>query len=491
MEGESEKPQLPAQNSADELTHGSPTEISSCDTEPGASEKPATNAEPSLPPEPISPPFPGTDSTPQPDPHHASITQPTFGPEEKIEPVDSGFSDEPLPPQPLERPAYPILSHPIHVPADDPVWGDSPKEFWDEVQRGVHEIHQMTSEEENLRVKKCAGEVRSALLEKRPTLLAFDHFRNSHSDKFVCIEECSEDTVWFIGDLHGDLLSLLALQNYITNFEARGKNTKFIICLLGDIIDDGILDNSLLFHVLVLIANFPDRYAFVVGNHDEGLYREPESGDYRSSVSPSDFCDRLNSKPPSSQFRDLADTAIDFFSKAPRALLLPDGLLVAHGGVPHTDLLATLKTLEDFNRPAALTDFVWTRLHERAKRKIPNRSTRGCSLGIEDFDAFCKHASNVLGRPVRAMIRGHDHIGERFLVHEHYKNHPVVTINAMSYKQRDVFGPFERKPVVARWRMGKPLEIHQIEIPSELIAHFYKPDAEGEKSLEGSPEAPE
>ena len=104
---------------------------------------------------------------------------------------------------------------------------------------------------------------------------------------------------------------------------------------------------------------------------------------------------------------------------------------------------------------------------------MPNRTTRGCSLGYEDFDAFCDRARAILGRPVRAMLRGHDHVPDRFLVHERYRRHPVVTINAMSSKQREVFGLWERKPVAVRWRAGHPLEIHQIEIPAWLIAHFH------------------
>ena len=80
------------------------------------------------------------------------------------------------------------------------------------------------------------------------------------------------------------------------------------------------------------------------------------------------------------------------------------------------------------------------------------------------------------------MVRGHDHEPERYRIYERYTKHPVVTINAMSYKQRDVFGPFQRQPVAARWRMNQPLSIHQLTIPPILIKELY-----GSASVEDTP----
>jgi hypothetical protein len=46
-----------------------------------------------------------------------------------------------------------------------------------------------------------------------------------------------------------------------------------------------------------------------------------------------------------------------------------------------------------------LQDFVWLRAHPRARKRIPNRTTRGSEFGREDFAAFCDLATR-LGRPV-------------------------------------------------------------------------------------------
>ena len=73
----------------------------------------------------------------------------------------------------------------------------------------------------------------------------------------------------------------------------------------------------------------------------------------------------------------------------------------------------------DWNDPQCLTDFVWTRAHPRARKKLPNRTSRGSQFGYEDFAAFCA-LSATLGRPVTHMVRGHDHVEERYEIYPAY-----------------------------------------------------------------------
>ena len=130
-----------------------------------------------------------------------------------------------------------------------------------------------------------------------------------------------------------------------------------------------------------------------------------------------------------------------FFAQAPRALFFPDGLLVAHGGFPLADLHARLAETGDWNDPACLADFVWTRAHPTARRSCPNRFSRGSQFGYEDFAAFCALAAR-LGRPVTHMVRGHDHVEERYAVYPAYAPHPVLTTVALSRRlPRESFGP--------------------------------------------------
>jgi hypothetical protein len=379
----------------------------------------------------------------------------------------------------------------FEIGRNDPIWGHNPEGFWLWLQNQV-EANRLLAGSESC-VPQVTAALREWLASGKTPMLAFDDTRRSTEEKFVQIETIPQNqTVWFIGDLHGDLLSYYALDAYITRQPSDSNDLPHKVCFLGDLVDDGLYDGELLVVLFEAMLRAPGSIAFVAGNHDEGIYRLPDTGEFRSSVIPSNFCDRINATPQDSCMRELASAAILFFQQAPRAYLFPDGLLVAHGGVPHVDLHPHLRHPEDFSNPQMLADFVWTRLHPTAKRKIPNRTTRGCSLGAEDFDAFCDHAAKILGRPITGMLRGHDHVPDRYLVHPEYRRHPVITINAMCSKQRDVFGPWERKPVAVKWRNGQALEIHQIEIPEWLIARFYpKPLPQGDLASQDRETAPE
>jgi hypothetical protein len=106
-------------------------------------------------------------------------------------------------------------------------------------------------------------------------------------------------------------------------------------------------------------------------------------------------------------------------------------LLIAHAGFPLTDLHARLEESGDWNDPACLSDFTWTRAHPTARKKMPNRFTRGSQFGREDFAAFCA-LSTRMGRPVTHMVRGHDHVEERYMIYPAYAAHPMLTTVALS-----------------------------------------------------------
>ena len=287
--------------------------------------------------------------------------------------------------------------------------------------------------------------------------------------RFTCVEQRPPDSDhWFVGDVHGDLLSFRTLLAYARNHSSsNGRQAKFVF--LGDFFDDGAFGHRVLFEFLGMAARDRLSTAFVVGNHDIALTFDVASDKFVSNVSPSDFATWLNEQPSDSKWRGLARVAIDFFAEAPCALLLTNGVLVSHGGIPHTDRIELLNSAEDLIRDDFLEDFVWTRASETSKRKIPNRSSRGCQYGFLDFQDFCARAEGVLKRPIQGLVRGHDHVPERWQFPEKYKPRWLLTLNAMSSAQRDAFGPFERRPVIARMVDDGPPEIHRIEIPPKLI----------------------
>jgi hypothetical protein len=312
-----------------------------------------------------------------------------------------------------------------------------------------------------------------------PLGLAFEEYAAGPDDRAIQVgERWPLGEVWFVGDIHGDLL---ALESALQHIDRSGGGADARVVFLGDLFDDGVHAAEVVLRVFELVLDGPMRVTVVAGNHDEALAFA--DGRFQSTVLPSDFTDWLNANLQNEMAVRLGRLIIRFFQRALRALFFPDGLLVAHGGVPHTDLHADLLRDGNWNDPRMLQDFVWLRAHPRARKRIPNRTTRGSEFGREDFAAFCAVATQV-GRPVERMIRGHDHVEERFAVYPAWARHPALTINTMSHRlPREVFGAYERVPVVARWVRGELPEVRRLFVPPELIQEIYpEPDVREEEA---------
>lgn len=313
-----------------------------------------------------------------------------------------------------------------------------------------------------------AVERMEALLDRPsgPNLL-FDADRATPDDRAILVSSLDPaPPLWFVGDVHGDLLALEAAAAL-----ARHASDHSRLVLLGDFIDDGAYGLEVLVRVFELIAAAPNDVCVIAGNHDEALGWN--GARFTATVSPHDFSEFLNAHLDDEWVVRAGRLAVRLAARAPRALFFPDGLLVAHGGFPLADLHEALRESGDWNAPAALSDFVWTRAHPKARRKMPNRVSRGSQFGYEDFAAFCA-LSAELGRPVTHMVRGHDHIEERWAMHPAYKRHPLLTTNAMSRRlPREMFGPDVRVPTVARWVSGALPQVHRLHVPEPFVRELY------------------
>ncbi|WP_262268633.1 metallophosphoesterase [Microvirga yunnanensis] len=324
-----------------------------------------------------------------------------------------------------------------------------------------------------------------ALLDKAdgPGLL-FDKDRSDPTDKAIRISDLDTGSpLWIIGDLHGDLLALEAALAAMRDpaLEPGGGWPPRIV-LLGDLFDDGGFGLDVLLRVFELIGDAPDRVCLIAGNHDEALSYDGVR--FASSVIPSDFADFLNAHLAHEWIERAGKVAVRLFARAPRALFFPDGLLVAHGGFPLADLHARLADTGDWNDPQCLSDFVWTRAHPKARKKLPNRFSRGSQFGYEDFAAFCD-LSTGLGRPVTHMVRGHDHVEERYAAYPAYRGHPVLTTVALSRRlSRESFGPYERVPTIAQFVEGMLPRVYRLHIPADMIREVYPEPAPGSPERE-------
>ena len=319
---------------------------------------------------------------------------------------------------------------------------------------------------------RAAVEGMEALLDRAdgPGLL-FDADRADASDRAVRITAMNaESPLWIIGDLHGDLLALEAALAHI-----RAQALASRIVFLGDFFDDEGLGLEVLTRVFELLLEAPERVCIVAGNHDEALTYDGKQ--FASSVSPSDFSDFLNAHLAHEWIERAGKVAIRLTAHAARALFFADGLLVAHGGFPLIDLHASLGETGNWNDPACLSDFVWVRAHPKARRKLPNRFSRGSQFGYEDFADFCA-LSTRLGRPVARLVRGHDHVEERYAIYPAYQAHPVLTTVALSRRlPRERYGSYERAPTFARVIEGALPQVHRVFPPKELVeAVFPQPE---------------
>ncbi|HEX8374392.1 MAG TPA: metallophosphoesterase, partial [Geminicoccaceae bacterium] len=309
--------------------------------------------------------------------------------------------------------------------------------------------------------------------------MLFDADRADAADRAIKVSAvdaaATAGPLWIVGDLHGDLLALEAALALVRDHASRCGGARPRLVLLGDLFDDEGFGLEVLLRVFELIVEAPELVCVLAGNHDEAL--SYDGARFGSSVAPSDFTDFLNANLAHEWIGRAGKLAVRLFARAPRALFLPDGLLMAHGGFPLTDLHPRLAETGDWNDPACLADFVWTRAHPKARRKLPNRFSRGSQFGYEDFAAFCRLSAN-LGRPVTRMVRGHDHVDERYEVYPAYHAYPVLTTVALSRRlHRERFGPYERVPTLALVVEGTLPQVHRLHVPADIIRAVYpEPD---------------
>lgn len=303
------------------------------------------------------------------------------------------------------------------------------------------------------------------------------------SPKVVIVSKLDEvpESLWFVGDLHGDPLAMENAWRFISEQSAREGVAPNVI-FLGDFVDRGPSSHETLVRLFGLIVENPGRVGLVVGNHDENFVWDDRSGEFVAEMRPAEYAEQLNQwihmDDDDSRARvRLGRFAAEYLSGCPRAIVLPDGTLIAHGGFPHTDLIESIQDVADLSRPECLTDFVWLRVNSTAPRKRPNRSNRGCEFGARDFARFCEHM-HTLGVPISRMVRGHDHVSERFAAYERFVGNPILTLNTMCRRLPDELENAADLPLacVARYKPGELPDVYRLPIDPEQVRAAFPDD---------------
>ena len=300
-------------------------------------------------------------------------------------------------------------------------------------------------------------EIRAWLENPAQPLLLFDDQRTECIE--VAIIRAVKDVpsvLWIIGDLHADVLSLANIIAHAERVNPEGAEPPAFV-FLGDFVDRGRHDRETLLLLFQLILKHPNRVCIIPGNHDIDLQWDEKAEKFRVTIEPAEYCERLNNLLRSTDEKDreeveFAKLLIAFFRKRPKAAILPDGTLLAHGGFPHTDIQAAIKKPDQLGLQYCQNDFLWARIAETA-RKRPNRGNRGHEFGWETFNQFCKVSAQI-GVPVKRFVRGHDHILARWQYYPDYVENPVLTINAMGRRMDGEADTPDRQhpfPVMARY----------------------------------------
>lgn len=325
-------------------------------------------------------------------------------------------------------------------------------------------------------------------------LMAFSRYCSKPLPEFLIIPESDmPPEVWCAGDIHGDLLGLESVFHAFKNYASPGSK----LVLLGDIVDRGFHHMACLEAVGRFINQNPGTLCWIAGNHDDALVWKEDDRTFVSRVTPCEFREEIIAglERDREGYEFLGRRLIEFVSLLPRALLIGK-TFVAHGGFPHTDLIAkgVIPRLLDSNSGAldqdtrkwVLSDFVNNRMAD-VRMKAPYRGSMQSEFGSAAFAEF-RDACARAGRPVESFVRGHDHVnvpGEHARyqrLSQMYRGKPgyegrVLTVNTMTYNHpgEGMFGgaPNPRYPVMARISAKAPMPVPEIlKIDGRLVAWY-------------------
>lgn len=208
------------------------------------------------------------------------------------------------------------------------------------------------------------------------------------------VEYFGKPNIVFIGDLHGDLVSLLAVLNVTWSWI---RSNDGILVFLGDYVDRGDYQLETLATVLLLKIEYPDNVVVLRGNHEPPEWLIPYPHDYPHQLQLA-FKERAG---------ELYRLSLNMFSSLPLTLLVKNKLIALHGGPPRRVL-----QYEDFNQAFEvgreaptedlLEDILWSDPVEQDIDYMPSPRGAGILFGT-------KLTQKVLQiSQVEFIIRGHE-----------------------------------------------------------------------------------
>lgn len=202
------------------------------------------------------------------------------------------------------------------------------------------------------------------------------------------------DSLVIVGDLHGDIKSLLSIMHEIS-FQRFLANSKNKLIFLGDYINRGSNSIGVLRVLFYLKREYPDSVVLLCGNH-EAMER------YRCSAHtlPQELEDYFGK-----QGIAIYDRLLSLFRLLPRVTIIENQLLLVHGGVPTS-------IDETGFRDAVIResdDIVEEMLWNDPRSDMPNNTD-----WVESRRGFGKHFGKNVSKKLlmetrtKVIVRGHE-----------------------------------------------------------------------------------
>lgn len=209
------------------------------------------------------------------------------------------------------------------------------------------------------------------------------------------VEFLEAPSISFIGDIHGDFYSLIAvLENVFPRIIDNG-----VAVFLGDYIDRGYLQVESITLLLLLKKLYPDKVVLLRGNHEPPEFLKPY---------PHDFPDILN-KYFGGEGHALYRLFLKLFSKLPLIAFRRRGFIAVHGGPPLRCIRSTV--IEDAFEIGSqafsaetIESVLWSDPVELGIDVIPSPRGAGYLYGSR----FTEKALSLIGDGV--IIRSHEYV---------------------------------------------------------------------------------
>ena len=221
------------------------------------------------------------------------------------------------------------------------------------------------------------------------------------------LDKYKKNDIWFIGDVHGDILGLRTAIAFINS----NSKHKPIYIFMGDLFDRNLMSLNVVLDVVKLIREQPGQVLWISGNHDDGLDFDSEKKQFSSRVIPNEFSEFLNLV-DDEKINSFAKELISFIHKLPIGLLFENGLLVTHGGIPSRHD-RNIKDVWENVKDDDISNFISSQKKDILCNRFDSDAMSGTKTGDEfswiELLNLSKALKKKYGISAKTYLRGHDH----------------------------------------------------------------------------------